>query len=654
MSSRNTSILKPMLAVLAMTILVVAMACRSEDATPTSEPDATETMPTATSSSVDGAPTDTPVGDVVTELGWMERYLKSPGYNPDWGEPKTGGTFVFGANRDGKPTPVTTMGGCYTHGCWDMPFNALFRIDVWQGRLDAIEGDLVESWEMSEDLMTLTMQLREGVMFFDKSSMPTESTVPDEFNGGKILGDEFVCEDAKATVERNVWPKEWETRITRSPAAFNHLESAACTDGPRGYTLVMSFNAPLAKTMSAMSSGGYFPMLDKDYIEWIDAFGEAEDRAFLDTEIPDNFLALHGTGAFVPVDIELSISSTYRANPTYWRDGLPLLGEFRNVVIKDNGTRFTALVSGKIHFFGEGSYSFTSGQVEQAMRDFPDLIEINAQTNMWARGLEFNPTRPPFDDVRVRKAVHLALDRAEWADFRRVRVGDTVLEGTNLAHLMPPGTIWATPKEELSTWPGLRQPKDQDIAEANRLLDEVFGEGNRPVGLGCVAAASIQSNVDACLFVLDQLKKHLNWIVTTDFAESAVVSERRNGGGFDLYVNSSPSTVIGDPDDQYLRLAGFGLAKDKVEHDGLWAEMPGVMTEVESMALAQSAELDPQKRLKVVRELERKFADEVHWRATLGWTNIFPSWRTELRGFKGYNFYSSTKWAIWERVWLAQ
>ena len=85
------------------------------------------------------------------------------------------------------------------------------------------------------------------------------------------------------------------------------------------------------------------------------------------------------------MDIELSISSTYRANPTYWREGLPLLGEFRNVVIKDNGTRFTALVAGKIHFFGEGSYSFTSGQVEQAMRDFPDLIEINAQTNMWAR-----------------------------------------------------------------------------------------------------------------------------------------------------------------------------------------------------------------------------------------------------------------------------
>ena len=245
MISRNTSIFKPIVAVLAITMLVVALACASDDATPTTAP--TAVPPTATSPSMDGQPTATAAPQVAAEGTWIERYLKSPGYNPDWGEPKTGGTVVFGANRDGKPTPVTTMGGCYTHGCWDMPFNALFRIDVWQGKLDAIEGDLVESWKMSEDLMTLTMQLREGVVFFDKSSMPTESTVPDEFNGGKILGDEFVCEDAKATVERNVWPKEWETRITRSPAAFNHLESVACTDGPRGYTLVMSFSAPLGQ-----------------------------------------------------------------------------------------------------------------------------------------------------------------------------------------------------------------------------------------------------------------------------------------------------------------------------------------------------------------------------------------------------------------------
>jgi len=34
--------------------------------------------------------------------------------------------------------------------------------------------------------------------------------------------------------------------------------------------------------------------------------------------------------------------------------------------------------------------------------------------------------------------------------------------------------------EWIRTWPGYRQPKDEDIAEANRLMDEVFGQGNGP------------------------------------------------------------------------------------------------------------------------------------------------------------------------------
>ena len=141
MRIQNASIVRPVLAGLVTAILVFALACQSEDAPPTDEPAATEAMPTATSPSMDGQPTATQVTDAVVEGTWIEQYLQSPGYNPDWGEPKTGGAIVFGANRDGKPLPVTTMGGCYTHGCWDMPFNSLFRIDVWQGKLDAIEGD---------------------------------------------------------------------------------------------------------------------------------------------------------------------------------------------------------------------------------------------------------------------------------------------------------------------------------------------------------------------------------------------------------------------------------------------------------------------------------------------------------------------------------
>ena len=90
-------------------------------------------------------------------------------------------------------------------------------------------------------------------------------------------------------------------------------------------------------------------------------------------------MAMHGTGPFIPMDFNQSVYATYDANPNYWRDGLPLLDRYHNVVIKDIGSRFTALATGKIHYMGEGSWSMTPGQAEQALRDFSDRIVINNQ-----------------------------------------------------------------------------------------------------------------------------------------------------------------------------------------------------------------------------------------------------------------------------------
>ena len=177
------------------------------------------------------------------------------------------------------------------------------------------------------------------------------------------------------------------------------------------------------------------------------------------------------------MDFNQSVYATYDANPNYWRDGLPLLDKYHNVVIKDIGSRFTALATGKIHYMGEGSWSMTPGQAEQALRDFPDRIVINNQLNHWARTLYFG-ANAPWDDVRVRRAINLAIDRDGWLAFYRI----SGYEGMKLAHTMAPGTFYAPTDEEIRTWPGYRQPKDEDVAEANRLMDEVFGAGRAAQG----------------------------------------------------------------------------------------------------------------------------------------------------------------------------
>ena len=645
MNVRDASILRLIIAGLAITMLAIALACASEE--PTAAP--TAVPPSATSPPVPGGvqPTATPVEQVGTDIPWMDRYLQSPGYDPEWGQPIKGGTYIFGAQRDGTTFYANNQGCCYYHGCYyGLPWSSLFRIDAWTGDLTAIEGDLVESWEMSDDGLTLTMQLQQGVMFFDE--MAEESIVPAEYDGGQILGDEFVCEDAVASYDRYVFPPENVSQFLVSGRRnLNHFESSSCPDGPRGHTFVMHFTTPLAKTLGIMA-GDAAHILDKEYIAWLKEYSDREDLLFGRTEVPDNFYAMHGTGPFIPTNINLSVSTTYDANPDYWREGLPLLDKYHNVVVKDIGTRFTALATGKIHYMGEGSWSMTPGQAEQAIRDFPDRIVINNQLNHWARTMIFG-AKAPWDDVRVRKAIHLAIDRDGWLAFYRI----SGYEGMKLAHTMAPGTFYAPTDEEIRTWPGYRQPKDEDIAEANRLMDEVFGAGNRPTAK-CLAVTTDQSDIDACLFVIDTLKKSLGMEVGSDFMEAAARTDIVTTGNFDFTISSYTSAIIGDPDDGFLKyLPDNFTASTGVMSQARLDEQPELRAEVNRMILAQSAELDPIQRKELVRELDLKLLNEDLSYVVVGWSLIFPGWRVELKGWKGYDLYSNTKYVMHERMWLA-
>ena len=291
MRRRNASILRSVVAVLAATMLAVALACASEEPTeaPTTAPATTAPTATPTVPSAEMVlPTATPISDTEMELGWLERYLKSPGYDPAWGEPRTGGTFIFGSNRDTTRFTPSTIGGCYSHGCWnELAYNSLFRIDPWVG-LGTFEGDLAESWEMSEDGSTLTITLQEGVTFYDNPHLPAEVA-------SKVNGDAFVCEDAVATFERMARPPEWEAPIlTRTRAMFSHLGELNCPDGPRGLVFEMNFIEPRASTLSTLSRG--LAMLDKDWIDWL----HSHEANIMREQTPDNFTWQSGTGAFIP------------------------------------------------------------------------------------------------------------------------------------------------------------------------------------------------------------------------------------------------------------------------------------------------------------------------------------------------------------------
>ena len=153
----------------------------------------------------------------------------------------------------------------------------------------------------------------------------------------------------------------------------------------------------------------------------------------------------------------------------------------------------------------------------------------------------------------------------------------------------------------------------------------------------------------------DNLKKALGLNVESDFMESAAANDIRSSGNFDMNITSYVSSAIGDPDDDiygnYILDQVSATSKNFMQ--ARWDEQPEVMAEVQSRIEGQSAELDPEKRKALVAELDQLILNDVSQYVVVGWSLIFPGWRVELKGWRGYDLYSNTKYIMHERMWIA-
>ena len=641
--------MKPVIATLAGLMLIVALACAGESATPTSK--ATNTPPpvaTATSA----APTATvPAGSTATavpvptegpELTSMETYMQSSGYMPEWGEPKTGGIFKWRVSRNNSNFSPNMSGT--THGLFNMPrYGSLIRFDPWVG-FTSIIPDLAKSWEWDADMTTLTFQLYEGVKF---QNIPE---VPESYNGGKVRGDEFTCEDVGPSVERHVRPPKWETSLKKGQRSLWHLTSVTCPDGPLGHTAQLHFEVPLGKTMAALAQG-LMVMLDKDWLEWYNT----EHPAGMTKGTNEAYHLGMGTGPYIPGEFKSDIVGEHRRNPDYHREGLPLADGIDVVILKDFTTAFTALATGQIHVMGRGSWAMTPAQVAQAQRDFPDCITVHPNAHLFGYGVGFNVGRAPYDNPKVRQAIQLAMDRDEWLLLRDAGA----LPGGMKMLALVSGTPWSYSLEELEQMRGIRDKLSpggqQDIADANALLDEVFGKGNRELEISCMASGV--EYVEDCLLFADMMKKNLGIKVVMESVEPAVGSERSKTGAYEMNSGAvAASTDFGDPDDYLIPKistrydANSGATLRNLE--ALKVSEPELMLWLEDTVDAQSRELDFAKRHAMVRELENKIYYDLALYVPFGQRMAFPGSGPAVKGYRLFDLSLYSNWSIWERVWL--
>ena len=299
-------------------------------------------------------------------------------------------------------------------------------------------ASLAKSWEVSKDGKSYTFKLREGIKF--------QNVAP-------VNGRELVSEDAKYSLQRliadpSVIVEKWKPRFQRA-AEFPKFKSI---ETPDRYTLVVNLEEPYAPFLDNISHPGTL-VLPREFVE------KFPEKVVLDGMI--------GTGPFIPVEYRNQQIATYKKNPDYWKKDpqsgqLPYLDEYQALYFADNQTSLASFRAGQLDI----AHPSTKSAMDTVKKDLP-----KAQTFITSKAslgnFRLNTKFKPFQDVRVRRALHLVVDRHQFVEI--ITEGTTVVSGPVTSPAFPD---MANTMDWLLSQPGYRKDKTQDIAEAKRLMKE--------------------------------------------------------------------------------------------------------------------------------------------------------------------------------------
>ncbi len=121
-------------------------------------------------------------------------------------------------------------------------------------------------------------------------------------------------------------------------------------------------------------------------------------------DAPENYI---GSGPFMLDSWTPGVKLTFSRNPNYWKKGLPYVDRIEQLIMPDQSTRMAALRSGKLDvWLGEVPIAITRALSATAPNLKQQKCLSGTGYKIWMRA-----DKPPFSDVRVRRAVSMALDR---------------------------------------------------------------------------------------------------------------------------------------------------------------------------------------------------------------------------------------------------
>jgi peptide/nickel transport system substrate-binding protein len=176
-----------------------------------------------------------------------------------------------------------------------------------------------------------------------------------------------------------------------------------------------------------------------------------------------------GSGPFKFVSYQIGQSITGERNPDYYHKGLPYLDGFTAIFAAKQSVRVDAIRADRAAMEFRG---MPPSARDQLVRELGDKIKV--QTSDWncVNMITPNHKKKPFDDVRVRRALMLAID--QWHGAPAL---SKIANVHTVGGIVFPGSPLAASKEELEQIPGYWPDIEKSRAEARRLLKEAGAEG---------------------------------------------------------------------------------------------------------------------------------------------------------------------------------
>ncbi|WP_206524677.1 ABC transporter substrate-binding protein [Devosia sp. 1566] len=272
---------------------------------------------------------------------------------------------------------------------------------------------LAESWDISEDGKEITFHLRPGVKFHTTSYFtPTRD----------LNADDVIFSFERQWKEDSPWyayleGMTWDYFQGMDMARY--LQEIRKDDDLTVTFVLTEPNAPMIANLAM----DFAAIVSKEYADQLEASG---DLASFSTQPV-------GTGPFMLVDYQLDTVIRYQAFPDYW-DGKQPIDDLVFAITTDPSVRAQRLLAGECDIM---SYP-APADISQLQAD--QNLNVMEQEGLNIGYISYNVTEAPFDNVNVRKALSMAIDKA--AIIEAVYQG----AGEDAKNLIPP-TMWSYNEE---------------------------------------------------------------------------------------------------------------------------------------------------------------------------------------------------------------